>query len=189
MNSSPSIDQMLAGVLIAIDDEILPALNNPKAQATAQMMQSLIQGVRQMLPVIDEQLVEEHNDMIRTLRDTAAALGDAHGEPADRVRERAATFGAWDDLPAPPDDDVVTAAHTELGRAIEATFFDLDELGVASVNRYRVVLDRGGVAERMAEVAAASEARNASRPRLVVRSCTPSCCMNGRPTLGLAVPS
>ena len=137
MNSSPSIDQMLAGVLIAIDDEILPALNNPKAQATAQMMQSLIQGVRQMLPVIDEQLVEEHNDMIRTLRDTAAALGEAIGEPADRVRERAATFGAWADLPAPPDDDVITAAHTELGRAIEATFFDLDELqraGVASAD-------------------------------------------------------
>ena len=58
MNSSPSIDQMLAGVLIAIDDEILPALNNPKAAATAQMVQSLIQGVRQMLPVVDEQLVD-----------------------------------------------------------------------------------------------------------------------------------
>ena len=137
MNSSPSIDQMLAGVLLAIDDEILPALNNPKAQATAQMMQSLIQGVRQMLPVIDEQLVDEHNDMIRTLRDTAAALGEATGEPAERVRERAATFGAWAGLPAPPDADVVMAAHTELGRAIEATFLDLDELqraGVASAD-------------------------------------------------------
>lgn len=137
MNSSPSIDQMLAGVLIAIDDEILPALNNPKAAATAQMVQSLIQGVRQMLPVLDEQLVDEHNDMIRTLRDTAAALGEAAGEPANRVRERAATFGAWADLPVPPDADVVTAAHTELGRAIEATFYDLDELqraGVASAD-------------------------------------------------------
>jgi hypothetical protein len=137
MNSSPSIDQMLAGVLLAIDDEILPALNNPKAYTTAQMMQSLIQGVRQMLPVIEERLVEEHNDMTRTLRDTAAALGEATGEPAHRVRERAATFGAWADLPAPPDADVVMAAHTELGRAIEATFFDLDELqraGVASAD-------------------------------------------------------
>jgi len=137
MNSSPSIDQMLAGVLLAIDDEILPALNNPKAHATAQMMQSLIQGVRQMLPVIDEHLVDEHNDMIRTLRDTAVALGNANGEPADRVRERAVTYGEWADLPAPPDADVITAAHTELGRAIEATFLDLDELqraGVASAD-------------------------------------------------------
>ncbi len=79
MNSFPSIDQMLAGALLAIDDEILPALNNPKAYATAQMMQSLIQGVRQMLPVIEERLIEEHNDMIRTLHETAAALGESTG--------------------------------------------------------------------------------------------------------------
>jgi hypothetical protein len=133
MNSSPSIDQMLEGVLLAIDDEILPALSNPKAHATAQMMQSLIQGVRQMLPVIEERLIEEHNDMIRTLRDTAAALGKSTGPAADRVRERAATLGAWADLPAPPDAEVVMAAHTELGRAIEATFLDLDELQRAGI--------------------------------------------------------
>ena len=135
MNTSPSIDDLLAGVIAAIDDDIVPALANPKAHATAAMMQSLLQGVRQLLPVYDAYLVDEHNDMIRTLRDTAAALGEATGEPADRVRERAATFGAWADLPAPPDADVVMAAHTELGRAIEATFLDLDELpraGVAS---------------------------------------------------------
>ena len=75
--------------------------------------------------------------MIRTLRDMAAALGEAAGEPADRVRERAATFGTWADLPAPPDADVIMAANTELGRAIEATFYDLDELqraGVASAD-------------------------------------------------------
>lgn len=43
------------------------------------------------------------------------------------------------------------------GHLLELAVFDLEELGVAGVNRYRVVLDRGGVAERMAEVA--------SRPR------------------------
>ncbi len=133
MNSSPTIDQLLEGVLIAIDDEIFPALNNPKAYATAQMMQSLIQGVRQMLPVMDEQLVDEHNDMIRTLADTASALGDATGAEADRIRERAATLGRWEPLPAPPDRDAIIAAHLELGRAIEATFFDLDELQRAGV--------------------------------------------------------
>lgn len=137
MNSSPTVDQILEGVLHAIDDEIIPSLNNPKAHATAQMMQSLIQGVRQMLPVLDEQLVDEHNDMIRTLADTATALGDVSGAEADRIRERAATLGEWDVLPAPPDRDAIVAAHTELGRAIEATFFDLDELqraGVASAD-------------------------------------------------------
>jgi hypothetical protein len=31
--------------------------------------------------------------------------------------------------------------------------FDLEEIGLASVNRYRVLLDRGGVAERVAQAA------------------------------------
>jgi hypothetical protein len=133
MNTSPSIDQILEGVLIAIDDEIVPALNNPKAHATAQMMQSLIQSVRQMLPVLDDQLVDEHNDMIRVLAETATVLGDVTGDGADRIRERAATLGQWDDLPAPPDREAIIAAHTELGRALEATLLDLDELQRAGV--------------------------------------------------------
>ena len=99
MITSPTIDQILEGVLIAIDDEIMPSLANPKAQATAQMMQSLIQGVRQMLPVMDAQIVDEHNGMIRALAETAAALGDVPGDAADRLRERAATLGQWDALP------------------------------------------------------------------------------------------
>jgi hypothetical protein len=135
MNTSPTVDEILEGVLFAIEDEILPAINNPKTYATTQMIQSLIQGVRQTLPVMDAHLVDEHNGMIRTLRRTAAALGDAQGEAADRVRSRAATLGEWDELPVPLDREAVTAAHTELGRALEATFSDLDELqraGVAS---------------------------------------------------------
>jgi hypothetical protein len=44
------------------------------------------------------------------------------------------------------------------GHLLEVAVFDLAELGVARVNRYRVVLDAGGVAERMAEVASAGAA-------------------------------
>lgn len=40
------------------------------------------------------------------------------------------------------------------GHLLEFAVFDRDELLVARANRYRVLLDRGGVAERMAEVAA-----------------------------------
>lgn len=40
------------------------------------------------------------------------------------------------------------------GHLLEFAVFDLDELGVARANRYTVLLDRGGVAERMASVAA-----------------------------------
>ena len=40
------------------------------------------------------------------------------------------------------------------GHLLELAVFDLDELLVARANRYRVLLDRGGVAPRMATVAA-----------------------------------
>ena len=128
MNTSPSLDQLLEGAIIAIDDEILPALGNAKAQATAVMLQSLLQGIRQTLPVMDRHLVDEHNGMTRALRDAAAALGDAVGPAADRIRERGGTIGRWDDLPAPLDREAVMGAHRALGRALEATMLDLDEL-------------------------------------------------------------
>ena len=128
MNTSPSIDDMLAGVIMGIDDDLLPALSNPKAQATAVMMQSILQGVRQLLPVHDAHLVDEHNAMTTVLRDAASSLGDVTGPAADRVRERASTLGQLDDLPPVLDRDAVSQTHRELGHALEATMVDLDEL-------------------------------------------------------------
>jgi hypothetical protein len=42
----------------------------------------------------------------------------------------------------------------EDGHMLEFAVFDLEEIGLAGVNRYRVLLDRGGVEERVAHVAA-----------------------------------
>jgi hypothetical protein len=50
------------------------------------------------------------------------------------------------------------------GHLLELAVFDLDELRLARVNRLRVLLDRGGVAERMAEVRRATEAGNRPDP-------------------------
>ena len=49
------------------------------------------------------------------------------------------------------------------GHLLEFAVFDLDELLVARANRYRVLLDRGGVAERMREVAAKPVGRPSDR--------------------------
>ena len=119
---------MLEGVLISISTDIIPNVVNPKAQASAQMMQSIIQGIRQLLPVYDQYLAEEHNEMIELLRDVAERLEGTSGEAADRVRERASTLGTGADVPVPLDRDVVMAAHRELGFAVQATMSDLDEL-------------------------------------------------------------
>jgi hypothetical protein len=78
---------MLEGVLISISTDILPNVVNPKAAASAQMMQSIIQGIRQMLPVYDQYLAEEHNQMMEVLRDVASAIGESSGAAADRIRE------------------------------------------------------------------------------------------------------
>ena len=128
MNTSPSIDDLLAGVIMGIDDDLLPALGNPKAQATAVMMQSILQGIRQLLPVHDVHLVDEHNAMTAVLRDAATSLADVTGPAADRIRERASTLGELDDLPPPLDRDAVSRTHRELGHALEATMVDVDEL-------------------------------------------------------------
>ena len=119
---------MLEGVLISISTDIIPNLVNPKAHASAQMMQSIIQGIRQLLPVYDQYLAEEHNQMMELLRDVAAQLDATPGDAADRIRDRAATLGTGDQLPIPLGRDTVMAAHRELGVAVQDTMIDLDEL-------------------------------------------------------------
>ena len=119
---------MLEGVLISISTDIIPNVVNPKAHASAQMMQSIIQGIRQLLPVYDQYLAEEHNQMMAVLRQIAEQLDGTTGEAADRIRERATTLGAGDEVPIPLDRDVVMAAHRELGSSLQATLADLDEL-------------------------------------------------------------
>ena len=119
---------MLEGVLISISSDIIPNLINPKAHASAQMMQSIIQGIRQLLPVYDQYVAEEHNQMMVVLRNVAGAIDGSSAEAADRIRERATTLGAGDEVPVPLDREVVMAAHRKLGLALQATIIDLDEL-------------------------------------------------------------
>jgi len=119
---------MLEGVLISINSDIIPNLVNPKAHASAQMMQSIIQGIRQLLPVYDQYLAEEHNEMMEVLRRVADTIDGSTGSATDRIRERANTLGAGDEVPIPLEREVVMAAHRELGFSLQATMIDLDEL-------------------------------------------------------------
>lgn len=134
-STAPTADDILEGVILAIETDIVPALANPKAHATAAMIQALLQSLRQQLPVVDGYMVEEHNDMLRVLRETAAALGDISSPAADRIRDRADTLGAGPDRPPLPDLDELRAAHRELGQALEADMLDLDELQRAGETR------------------------------------------------------
>lgn len=128
MNTVPSVDDLLEGFIIAINNEIMPFLNNPKAVATAAMMQSLLQEVRQVLPIFDKSIAEEHNQMTTTLREVAAKLEGISGAEADRIRDRAATLGALSDVAIPADQAPVREAHQKLGYALQDTISDLDVL-------------------------------------------------------------
>ncbi len=127
MFTSPDPDVILEGLIHALQDEILPAVATPKAAATAVMMQAVLQQLRQTLPGYLGLLVEEHNEMTRVLRATAAALDGVDGAAADRVRTRAAAEQV-PDLPAPVSEADAMAAHRRLGAALEAMLLDLDEL-------------------------------------------------------------
>ncbi|MFM8600908.1 MAG: hypothetical protein ACKORY_08205 [Actinomycetota bacterium] len=128
MNTTPTVDDILEGLIVALQNEIIPHLGNAKSMATAMMMQSLIQQVRQVLPMMDAAVAHEHNEMTRTLRDVAAVLGDVAGPEADRIRDRAATLGALADVPVPVDQAPVRAAHARLGYGLQDTIADLDVL-------------------------------------------------------------
>ena len=142
MNTVPAIDDLLEGFIIALNNEIMPFLNNPKAVATAAMMQSLLQEIRQVLPVFDRTIAEEHNQMTQTLRDVAALLHGVGGEEADRIRARASTLGSLTDVPVPVDQEPVRAAHQKLGYALQDTISDLDVLQRAGETKADEALTR-----------------------------------------------
>jgi len=135
MYNSPDVDQYLEGLIFAINDEILPVLSTAKAQTTALMMQAVLQQLRQTIPVYLGYLVDEHNAMLEVVREAAAALGDAAGPEADRIRERAAGLGTAAPLPAPPVYGDVVAAHRVLGQALVDDARDLDVLQRAGDTR------------------------------------------------------
>lgn len=128
MITTPTIDDLLEGVIMALETDVMPAIDQPKAQATVQMMQSLLQGIRQILPEYEATLVREHNEMNAALRDAAAALAGVGGPEADRLRARAEGLGAEPDLPALPDKEEIRAAHRARTEAVRDCLYDLDAL-------------------------------------------------------------
>jgi hypothetical protein len=153
MNVKPGIDGLLEGVIVGLANEIMPFLTNEKAKATATMMQSILQGVRQSVPTYLSGFAEEHNGMTESLRVAAAALEGVVGPEADRVRQRASTLGSLPDLPLPVALGTTINAHTQLSRALEACIGDLD-----------IVQRAGGP-----NAAAADESLNAIRAHLAPR--------------------
>lgn len=128
MYTTPSPDLLLEGVIIALGNDLMPAVTNPKAQATVAMAQAVLQMVRQTLAHYQEYLVDEHNAMTKVLREVAEAIGPATGPEAERIRARAAGVGAKPDFPTPVDPAIVMDAHHAANLGIVDSMRELDVL-------------------------------------------------------------
>lgn len=127
MLTHPSADELLEGCVISLQNDILPHLANEHAQVCAVMMQALLQCVRQRIPVEQQIMAAEHNQMITLFRDLVP-LANAESEAGTRLRARAQACGAAEELPLPPAFDDVVTRYRELSLAVIDTLDDLDAL-------------------------------------------------------------
>ncbi|MCC6388544.1 MAG: hypothetical protein IT302_14310 [Dehalococcoidia bacterium] len=128
MFTTPSPDDMIEGVIAALQNEILPFVTNPKAQAAVLISQAILQMARQSIAAHDNQILDEHNSMSATLRAIAGAIGDTTGPAADAIRQRAATLGAEPDYAPLPDMAEAVTRHRALSLGLVDTLMDLDLL-------------------------------------------------------------
>jgi hypothetical protein len=121
-------DDLLEGVIIALQNDILPELTSQRAQVAAVMMQAVLQQVRQTIPAEQQIMALEHNEIAATYRDMAAILGTTAGPEADRIRALATTLGAHADIPVPLPYNDIRATYNEMSHGLVDTVRDLDVL-------------------------------------------------------------
>lgn len=128
MLTCPSPDDLVAAVIAALAEEVMPALRDEKAAAAAGMAIALLTEARQMLPDYERYLVEEHNDMAAVFREVGRIAGEGAGPAAVAIRGRAQELGAQPDLPRPLDPAALAEAHRRGSEGLADTFRDLDAL-------------------------------------------------------------
>lgn len=128
MYTSPSTDDLLEGVIIALERDILPECQSQKAQVAVIMAQAVLQMARQMIPVQLQYLCEEHNQMTALFREIGELIGETPGPEADRLRELAAKYGSRPDFPVIPSTEEAMAGHRELTQGLVDAMRNLDVL-------------------------------------------------------------
>lgn len=128
MYTKPSAADMIDGVLASLRNDVMPELTSQKAVVAVVMMQTLLEGVKQRIPVEQQIMAAEHNQMVGLYGQMASTIGAAPGAEADRIRERATTLGAIEALPVLPNYDDLQTAYRELSQGLVETLEDLDVL-------------------------------------------------------------
>ncbi|MEP7214750.1 MAG: hypothetical protein ABI782_00770 [Anaerolineaceae bacterium] len=128
MLTTPSIAEVIDGIQISLARDIMPEVKSANAQTCVVMIQALLQTIAQRVPVEQQLMAAEMNEMTATLREVAGLVGSSRGSAAASIRSRAKTLGGRDDVPPVPSYDEVNAAHRELSQAIVDTLADVDVL-------------------------------------------------------------
>lgn len=128
MYTKPNPGDLIDAVLISVDRDILPELQSQKAQVACVMMAQVLQSVRTAIPVFQQIMTQEHNEMTAVLRDVGGIVGETSGPEADRIRQRSQALGVREDIPVPMPYDELAGAYRELSEALVETLNDLDVL-------------------------------------------------------------
>ncbi|MCK9517637.1 MAG: hypothetical protein M0R74_01225 [Dehalococcoidia bacterium] len=128
MYTAPTTDDLIEGVIIALERDILPACTSQKAQVGVVMAQAVLQMARQMIPVQLQYMCEEHNQMTSLFREIGELIGDTPGPEADRIRELAQKFGNRQQFPVVPPTTEVMESHRELAQGLVDAIRNLDVL-------------------------------------------------------------
>lgn len=131
MLTTPSADDVLEGVIYTLQTDILPNVVTEKAQVEVVMIQAMLQMVRQVIPVFQQNVARECNEMHALYRDMGAIIGESAGEEADRMRARARDFGQRTDFPVIPSYEALVAEHNELSQGLVDCVRDLDAMARA----------------------------------------------------------
>jgi hypothetical protein len=128
MYAKPTIGDLIEGVIISLNRDVMPYVQGEKAPVAVQVIQGVLVNVAQRAAMEIPVVLAEHNEMTAVFRDMAAILGDTPGPEAERIRERAATLGERADLPLIPSLDELFATYGVLSRALVDSIDDLDIL-------------------------------------------------------------
>ena len=128
MYTTPSVADIVDGVIASLMRDVMPELTSQKAVVALVMAQSLLEGIKQRVPIEQQLMASEHNQMTALYRQMARTVDSVRGEAADRIRQRAASLGALADLPVVPNFDDLSTAYRALSQGLVETLEELDAL-------------------------------------------------------------
>ena len=128
MLSKPTSSDLIEGVIMSLQNDILPDVGSERGQVLVVMMQGVLQNVRQRIEVEQQYMAEEHNQVVALFRKVAQTLGETPGADADRIRQRAATLGARPSMPELPAFADLNSAYRDVSEGLVETVRDLDAL-------------------------------------------------------------